>query len=229
MLLLERYSEAVNNGAEYLEQLPYPVVSLRFVDEPVEDVAYRSSYEGPVAHELPVYPVQYGLEVVALPGVLGVEELHEVQAEVLVDVLLGHLGVDLGADDEPEEELVDHLEVGPARLQHRLVLLRVEVVRGGRQRPADVVANADHQVLHYALREDLLPGGRVHVIHQLKQRLPLQVLTAQVRLRIVKAVYCGAQVQLFYEEGLFISLLYHHYIIIISSYYYYYFLVLEGK
>ena len=53
--------------------------------------------------------MQYRLQVVALPGVLRVEQFHELEAESLVDVLLRGLGVDLRANDEAEEEFVRHL------------------------------------------------------------------------------------------------------------------------
>jgi hypothetical protein len=60
----------------------------------------------------------------------------------LVDVLLGRIGVEVGALDEAEEELVDDLEVGPRQLEHGLVLLRVKGVARrvdlGRYRPEKV-------------------------------------------------------------------------------------------
>jgi len=59
--------------------------------------------------------VEDGLEVVALAGVLAVEELDELEAEGLIRELLGHLGVHLGRHDEPQEELVHHLPAHDTR------------------------------------------------------------------------------------------------------------------
>lgn len=48
----------------------------------------------------------------------------------LVDVLLGRVGVEVWALDEPEEELVHDLQVRPRELEHGLVLLGVKGVAG---------------------------------------------------------------------------------------------------
>jgi len=59
-----------------------------------------------------VDPVQYGLEVVALPRVLAVKQLQQLEHKVLVDVPLGHLGVGVVGDDVAQQELVDDLGGG---------------------------------------------------------------------------------------------------------------------
>mmetsp|Transcript_13315 Transcript_13315/g.39612 ORF Transcript_13315/g.39612 Transcript_13315/m.39612 type:complete len:303 (+) Transcript_13315:741-1649(+) len=184
VLLLQRDCEAVDDGPQDLQQLADPVVALRLVDEAVEHVGDGLADEGAVRHELAVDAVQDGLEVVALARVLRVEELDEVQAEGLVHVALGHLGVDLLGHDEAQEELVDHLQVRPRRLHHGLVLIRVELLELRRQRPEDVRGHARHDVRHERLGEHLLPHGGVHEVHQLQQRLPLQVLLRLVLLRV---------------------------------------------
>jgi hypothetical protein len=48
----------------------------------------------------------------------------------LINVPLGDVGVEVGALDEAEEELVDDLEVGPRELEHRFVLLGIVGVAG---------------------------------------------------------------------------------------------------
>jgi hypothetical protein len=72
--------------------------------------------------------VQSGLEKVALPRILRVEKLKEVEDERLVDVPLGHVGVEVGALDESEEELVHDLEMGPGEFENRLILFWIESV-----------------------------------------------------------------------------------------------------
>mmetsp|Transcript_13026 Transcript_13026/g.38247 ORF Transcript_13026/g.38247 Transcript_13026/m.38247 type:complete len:450 (-) Transcript_13026:566-1915(-) len=129
VLVLEREREAVDDGAEDLQQLRDAVVPLRLVDELVEDVVDGLADEGAVGHELAVDAVQDGLEVVALARVLRVEELEEPQEEVRVEVALHHLGVRLVAHDEAQQELVDVLQVRPRGLEGGLVFLRV--VDGG--------------------------------------------------------------------------------------------------
>ena len=95
VFLLEGYGEPVDDGTQDLQELPDAVVALGLVDEAVEYVGDGLADERPVGHELSVDPVEDGLEVVPLAGVLGVEELHELEAELLVNVFLGDLGVDL--------------------------------------------------------------------------------------------------------------------------------------
>ena len=73
MLLFERQSKAVDDGAEDLQQLSDAIVVLGLKDEPVEDVVDGLADEGAVHHELAIDAVENGLQVLALPWVLAVE------------------------------------------------------------------------------------------------------------------------------------------------------------
>ena len=110
MLLLQRDREPVDDTPQNLQQLPYSVVPLRLVNEPVKDVADGLSDEASVGHEFAVNAVQDCLEVVAFTRILRVEQLHQLQAELLVHVLLSDLRVNLGRHDEAQEELVSDLQ-----------------------------------------------------------------------------------------------------------------------
>ena len=106
-----------------------------YVHEPEEGVVDRPADVGAVGHELPVDPVEDGLQVVPLAWVLALEEVHDVGHELYVEVPLRHLSLGLTRNDEPQQELIDHLKVGPGRLQHEvLVVLLGPVLAGaGRQ------------------------------------------------------------------------------------------------
>ena len=75
MLLLQRQSEAVDDGPEDLEEFRDAVVVFRLVDEPVEDVVDLLTDEGAQPQELAVDPVEGGLEEVAFARVLRVEQV----------------------------------------------------------------------------------------------------------------------------------------------------------
>lgn len=151
MFLLERDGEAVDDGAEDLEELADAVVSLCLVHKSVENVANGLADEGAVGHELPINAVQDGLQVVSFTRVFRVEQFYELEAERLVCELLGYLSVHLGAYDEAEEELVDDLQVRPAVLQDGFVLLRIEVLVIRRQGTADVGLHHCHDIRHQSL------------------------------------------------------------------------------
>mmetsp|Transcript_12392 Transcript_12392/g.30426 ORF Transcript_12392/g.30426 Transcript_12392/m.30426 type:complete len:213 (-) Transcript_12392:637-1275(-) len=116
VLLLQGQREPVDDGPQYLQQLSHPIVPLRLKDEAVEHVVDGLADEGPVHHELAIDAMQDGLEVVTLPWVLGVEELQQLEDKLLIDVLLGHLGICVIGDHIPQQELVDDLQVGPRRI-----------------------------------------------------------------------------------------------------------------
>lgn len=156
VLVLERERKAVDDRAEDLEQLGDAVVPLRLVHELEEDVVDRAPDERAQVEEFAVDAVQRRLEKVALARVLAVEELEQLWGEsafrcerceqwqkshledkLLVDVPLGDVGVEVGALDEPQEELVDDLEVRPRELEHGLVLLGVVRVAGRVHRRRD--------------------------------------------------------------------------------------------
>lgn len=125
MLLLERQREAVDDAAQNLQQLRDAVVVLGLKDEAVEHIVDGLAHEGPVHHELAVHAVQDGLQVVALARVLAVKELQQLQHKVLVDVLLGHLGVRVVGHHVAQQKLVHDLgrecgsSSGSSEAQHK--------------------------------------------------------------------------------------------------------------
>ena len=93
MLLLQWQREAINYGAENLEQLSHSVVPLRLVDEVVEDVVNLFPDEGSKTKELSVDSVQCRLEEISLSWILRVKETEKVRHESLVDKLFGQTGL----------------------------------------------------------------------------------------------------------------------------------------
>lgn len=73
VLLLERQSEPVHNASENLQKLSNAAMLLSLVDKTVEDVVDSLANERTVHHEFPVNSMQYGLEILALSGILGIE------------------------------------------------------------------------------------------------------------------------------------------------------------
>ncbi len=65
------------------------------------------SDEGTVRHELAVDAVEDGLEVIALPGVLGIKQFQKASNEVRVNVLARHFCLCRPRHDEAQEELPD--------------------------------------------------------------------------------------------------------------------------
>lgn len=49
-----------------------------------------------------------------------------IQDEVMIDVGLGYVCIEVGRLDEPQEELVNNLEMGPRDLEDRLVLFGIK-------------------------------------------------------------------------------------------------------
>eukprot|EP00968_Pinguiococcus_pyrenoidosus_P014790 scaffold1350_cov249-Pinguiococcus_pyrenoidosus.AAC.16 len=78
VLLLQRYGEPVDDGAQDLQELADAVVPLRLVDEAVEHVGDCLANERPVAHELPVDAMQDGLQIVPFPRILRVKQLDQI-------------------------------------------------------------------------------------------------------------------------------------------------------
>eukprot|EP00983_Pelagomonas_calceolata_P134309 1162049-Pelagomonas_calceolata.AAC.7 len=112
VLFFERHCKAVDDGAQDFQQLSDAVMALGFEDEAVEDVVDGLADEGPMYHELAVDAVQDGLEVVALARVLRVKQLQQLEDELLVDVLLGDLGIRVIGHDVAQQELVHNLHLG---------------------------------------------------------------------------------------------------------------------
>ena len=200
VLLLQRDRKAVDDGAQNFKQLADAVVTFGLIDKAVEHVRDGPADEGPVRHELAVDSVENGLEIVPLPGILAVEQLHELEAEALIDILFGRLGIDLGTDDEAEEELIRNLQMRPSGLQHRFVLLGIKVIRGGGEGAAHIGRYHRHQVRHNALGEDLLACRGVDVINQLQQRLAFHILAPLLGAGIVKRKNHATKLQLLDEK-----------------------------
>ena len=144
--------------------------------------------------------MQNRLEVIAFARVLAIEEFHQLKTELLIDVLLGRLGIDFGTDDEPKEELVRDLQVRPCRFQNGLVFFRIEVVRGGRKRSTDIGGNHRHEITHDGFGENLLTGRSIDVIDQFQQRLTLHILATFISRGIIKRKNDTAELQLHNEQ-----------------------------
>ena len=83
---------------------------------PQEDVINLSPDVRSEPQELPVDPVQDGLQEVPLPGVLAVKQLQDTQHEGLVNVPLGHKGgLEVGRLKESQEERIHQLQRGKGR------------------------------------------------------------------------------------------------------------------
>ena len=54
-------------------------------------------------HKLAVDAVQYGLEVVTLPGILAVKQIQEPEDEPVVHILLRNLGIGIARHDVPQQ------------------------------------------------------------------------------------------------------------------------------
>ena len=106
MLLLQWQREAINYGAENLEQLSHSVVPLRLVDEVVEDVVDLFPDEGSETEELAVDSMQRRLEEISLPRILRVKEAKQVRNESLVDKLLCQTGLKVTGFQAPAIEML---------------------------------------------------------------------------------------------------------------------------
>ena len=87
-------------------------MSVRFVDELVEDVVDGAANERPEPHEVPVDTVEDRLEVVTLPRVLRVKQLQKMQDELTIEKFGQKLAVRLGRRGKAQEKLVHHLDEG---------------------------------------------------------------------------------------------------------------------
>ena len=74
--------------------------------------------ECPESEELPVDPVEDRLEEVSLPGILAVKQFQQGEDELLVYDLFADAGLKVGALKEPEEELVDELQINERFVGH---------------------------------------------------------------------------------------------------------------
>ena len=202
MLLLQGESEAVDDGAQYLEQLSNAVESLGFVGELEEDVVDGTTDEGPEVEEFAVYAMQGRLQEVPFPRILGVEQLEKLKHKAVVDVRLGDVCVEVLAFDEAKEELVHDLDMRPGNFQHGLVLFGIERlalrVHGRRNRAEQVLGeHADDDRVH-GLRDDLSVIG--HIVQELMESQALDFLGFHVGACVVEVEDDVALLDLLHEE-----------------------------
>jgi hypothetical protein len=166
VFLLERECEPVDDGTEYLEELSDSVVSLGFIDKLEKDIVDGSTDESSEVEEFPINPVEGRLEEIPFPRILAIEQLQQLQAPTLyisldrrrtltphtlathvqdkrlIDILLADIGAKIRVLHEPEEELVDDLQVRPSEFEYGFILFRIESIAGwvdlGRDRTEQV-------------------------------------------------------------------------------------------
>ena len=98
---------------------------------PIEDVVNLLPDVRSQAQELAVDSMQSGLEEVPLSWVLAVKQIQQLNHKSLIDVLLGNGRLELLGLQEPEEKLVDNLQMWPAGFESGLVLLGVKLLPTG--------------------------------------------------------------------------------------------------
>jgi len=126
VLFFQWQSESVDDGSQYFEQFGNTVEALGFINELEEDVVDGSSNERTKVQELAIDPMKGGLQEIPLPWILRVEKLKQLQDEMVVDVLLGVVGIEILAFNEAQKELVDNLNMWPGNLEDRLILFWVK-------------------------------------------------------------------------------------------------------
>ena len=126
-----RVRKTIDNRTENLQELCDSIVPLRFINEIVEDIAYRSANECAVIEEFAIYTMKCSLEEIALSWVLGVKELKKIEHELLVDVPFCEDCVKVRAFNESKEKFVDNLKMRPGEFEDRLIFLRIECVPCG--------------------------------------------------------------------------------------------------
>mmetsp|Transcript_11202 Transcript_11202/g.28786 ORF Transcript_11202/g.28786 Transcript_11202/m.28786 type:complete len:218 (-) Transcript_11202:359-1012(-) len=131
--------------------------------------------------------------------------MQQLEDKLRIYVFPGHFGLGVLVDNVPQEELVHDLEVRPRRLQRRLLLLRVEHLvldarPPGGQCPEQVVRQHEHNVFVDGFAK--LPLARVDIVHQLQERLALDLLLPHVLRRVVEVKGEAHQVELLHEKHL---------------------------
>lgn len=202
MFFLKRKREAVDNGAEDLEELGNAIKSLGLVGELEEHIVDGSADERPKIQEFAINPVQRGLEKVALSRVLRVKELKKLEHKAVVNVRLGDIGVEILALDEAKEELVNDLNVWPRNLQDRLILFRIEGFALGVHRwwngAEQVLGKHVHNARIHRLGDDLAIIG--NVVEKFVKSQPLDLLGLHIAAGIVKVKDYIALVDLLHEQ-----------------------------
>ena len=131
VFLFQRERKTIDDRTKDLQELCDSIVPLRFIDEIVKDIAYRSANECAEIEEFAVYTMKCSLEEIALPWVLGVKELQKVEHEWLIDVPFREIRVKLRAFHKAKEKFVDNLKMRPSEFEDRFIFLWVECIPGG--------------------------------------------------------------------------------------------------
>mmetsp|Transcript_35887 Transcript_35887/g.61224 ORF Transcript_35887/g.61224 Transcript_35887/m.61224 type:complete len:261 (-) Transcript_35887:642-1424(-) len=148
VLLLQRNGKSINDGAQNFKQFSDSIMTFCLIDKAVEHIGNGPADERPVRHELSINSVKDCLQVVTLTRILRIKQLHKLEAEPLIHILLGSLGINFRANNEAEEEFIGHLEVRPCRLEYRLIFLRIKVISSRGEGTADIGGDHGHQVRH---------------------------------------------------------------------------------
>ena len=90
MLLLQGQREPVDDRAQDLQKLGYPVVLLAFVNYLKEKILNTLADKRTKRHQLTVYAMEDRLEVVPLARVLRVKQLQQLQHKRLIYILASH-------------------------------------------------------------------------------------------------------------------------------------------
>ena len=152
--------------------------------------------------------MQDGLEVVALPRVLAVKQVEKLEDELVVHVLLGHLGVRIARHDIPQQQLVHQRQMRPRRLKLRLLLVHLRALHRPahlpmpprRQFPKQIPRDHPDHRRRRLLRK--LPRPHVHVVHEVLQRLPLNLLLPHLLDHAREIIHHRTQLQLLQEDVL---------------------------
>lgn len=106
---------------------------------PKEYVVDLLPNESPKSEKLAVDTVQDGFEEIPFSRIFRVEQLEQLQDELLIDHPFTDGRLKVGTFEETQEELVDELQVRPARLQRRVVFFGIKVgILARRQRSEQV-------------------------------------------------------------------------------------------
>lgn len=204
VLLLQRKGEAVDDGAENLEEFGNSIETLRLVGELEEDVVDGAADKGPQVEKLAIDAMEGRLEEIPLPGILRVEQLEQREDEAVVDVRLGDVGVEVLALDEAQEELVHDLDMRPGHLQHGLVFLRIESlalgIHGWRDGSEQILGEHLDDAGVHGLRDDLPVVS--DVVEELVQGESLDLFRLHVAASIVEIEDDIALVNLLHEQVL---------------------------
>lgn len=122
--------------------------------------------------------------------------------ELVIDIGFGDICIEVLALDESQEEFIDHLNVRPGHLQHRLVFFRIKCLSLGRHRwrnwPKEVLCkHLDYPGVHGFGDDGAVVG---HVVEEFVQRQPLDLLGFHICRRVIEVEYDIALIDLLHEK-----------------------------